>query len=68
MAPRYGAGLRHVLALLGDIWQALVETAPDILEALHNLEEAVKEAFPLDCTGSGRVPLKNSMILRRLRS
>ena len=48
MAPRYGARLRHVLALLGDICQALVETAPDILEALRNLEEAVKEAFPLD--------------------
>jgi hypothetical protein len=47
MAPRYGAGLRHVLALLGDICQALVETAPDILEALHNLEEAVKAAADL---------------------
>jgi hypothetical protein len=47
MAPRYAARLRHVLALVGGFWQALVETALDILEALHNLEEAVKEAADL---------------------
>ena len=58
MAPGVGPRLRHLLAQLRDSCQAHVESNPDILEALHNLEEAVNVGFPLLARCRGRPPLK----------
>ena len=68
MAPRYGPRLWHLLALLRDSCQALVESHPDVLEALHNLEEAVNVGFPLDARAFGRPPVKVTTRIRRLQN
>ena len=68
MAPRFGPRLRHLLGLLRDSCQALVGSHPDILEALHNLEEAVNVGFPLDARAFGRPPAKVTTRIRRLQN
>ena len=51
MAPRHTLRLRHLLASLKEVCQALVDSHPDIVAAVHSLEAAVNVGFPVGSRG-----------------
>jgi len=65
MAPRVTLRLRHLLASLKDVCQSLVDSHPDIVEAVDNLEAAVDVGFPVGSRARGKpaVPVE-----KRIRS
>ena len=68
MAPRHTLRLRHLLASLKEVCQALEDSHPDIVEAVHSLEAAVNVGFPAGSRSRGKPPASVDKRICRLHN